>query len=56
MDSYIYGITALLPLAAAMLVFQVNPYHALVMRGILGATASGPCPKKLPLSLEHTNP
>jgi len=39
MDSYIYGITALLPLAAAMLVFQVNPYHALVIRGILGAIA-----------------
>ncbi|MEB3251748.1 MAG: DUF4040 domain-containing protein [Cyanobacteriota bacterium] len=40
MDSYIYGITALLPLAAAMLVFQVNPYHALVIRGILGAIAA----------------
>jgi putative multicomponent Na+:H+ antiporter subunit B len=40
MDSYIYGITALLPLAAAMLVFQVNPYHALVIRGVLGAIAA----------------
>lgn len=39
-DSYIYGITALLPLAAFMLVFQVNPYHALVIRGILGAVAA----------------
>jgi putative multicomponent Na+:H+ antiporter subunit B len=40
MDSYIYMITALLPLAAAMLVFQVNPYHALVIRGVLGAIAA----------------
>ncbi|MEA5465431.1 DUF4040 domain-containing protein [Leptothoe sp. PORK10 BA2] len=39
-DSYIYMITALLPLAAAMLVFQVNPYHALVIRGVLGAIAA----------------
>lgn len=38
--SYIYVITALLPLAAAMLVFQVNPYHALVIRGVLGAIAT----------------
>jgi putative multicomponent Na+:H+ antiporter subunit B len=40
MDSYIYIITALLPLAASMVVFQVNPYHALVIRGILGAIAA----------------
>jgi putative multicomponent Na+:H+ antiporter subunit B len=40
MDSYIYMITALLPLAAAMVVFQVNPYHALVIRGVLGAIAA----------------
>ncbi|MGB7444982.1 MAG: DUF4040 domain-containing protein [Coleofasciculaceae cyanobacterium] len=39
-DSYIYIITALLPLSACMLVFQVNPYHALVIRGILGAVAA----------------
>ncbi|MGJ5630395.1 DUF4040 domain-containing protein [Nostoc sp. CALU 1950] len=39
-DSYIYVIIALLPLAACMLVFQVNPYHALVIRGILGAIAA----------------
>ncbi|MGJ5675511.1 MAG: DUF4040 domain-containing protein [Nostochopsis sp.] len=39
-DSYIYMIIALLPLAACMLVFQVNPYHALVIRGILGAVAA----------------
>jgi putative multicomponent Na+:H+ antiporter subunit B len=40
MDSYIYVITALLPLTASMVVFQVNPYHALVIRGILGAVAA----------------
>lgn len=39
-DEYVYAITALLPLSAAMLVFQVNPYHALVIRGILGAVAA----------------
>jgi putative multicomponent Na+:H+ antiporter subunit B len=39
-DMYIYVITALLPLSACMLVFQVNPYHALVIRGILGAVAA----------------
>ncbi|MCS6813956.1 MAG: DUF4040 domain-containing protein [Cyanobacteria bacterium] len=36
-DSYVYLIAALLPLTASMLVFQANPYHALVIRGILGA-------------------
>lgn len=39
-DSYVYLITALLPLAALTLVVQVNPYHALVIRGILGAVAA----------------
>ncbi|PPS42843.1 DUF4040 domain-containing protein [Chroococcidiopsis sp. TS-821] len=39
-DFYIYAIAALLPLSAFMLVFQVNPYHALVIRGILGAIAA----------------
>jgi putative multicomponent Na+:H+ antiporter subunit B len=39
-NSYIYIITALLPIAGAMLVFQVNPYHALVIRGVLGAIAA----------------
>ncbi|HAC62369.1 MAG TPA: hypothetical protein DCF68_02245 [Cyanothece sp. UBA12306] len=39
-DSYTYVIVALLPLAAFMLVFQVNPYHALVIRAILGAVAA----------------
>ncbi|HEY9767477.1 MAG TPA: DUF4040 domain-containing protein [Coleofasciculaceae cyanobacterium] len=39
-DHYVYVIIALLPLAALMLVFQANPYHALVIRGILGALAT----------------
>jgi len=39
-DNYIYVIAALLPLAACMVVFEVNPYHALVIRGILGAIAA----------------
>ncbi|WP_017303196.1 DUF4040 domain-containing protein [Spirulina subsalsa] len=33
-------IVSLLPLSALMLVLQVNPYHALVIRGILGAVAA----------------
>lgn len=39
-DTYIYVITALLPLAGSMVVVQKNPYHALVIRGILGAVAA----------------
>ncbi|WP_019503517.1 DUF4040 domain-containing protein [Pleurocapsa sp. PCC 7319] len=39
-DNYVYVIVALLPLAALMLLFQVNPYHALVIRAILGAVAA----------------
>lgn len=39
-DLYIYAIALLLPLTACMLVFQVNPYHALVIRGVLGAIAA----------------
>lgn len=39
-DSYIYGIVALLPLTSLMLVLQSNPYHALVVRGIVGAVAA----------------
>lgn len=39
-DSYLYLIVALLPLTALMLTLQVNPYHALVIRGILGAIAA----------------
>ena len=40
MDNSVYWITALLPLTAAMVVSQKNPYHALVMRGILGAISA----------------
>ena len=39
-ESYVYVIIALLPLVALMLVFQVNPYHALVIRAILGAVSA----------------
>ena len=39
-DKYVYVIVTLLPLTALMLVFQVNPYHALVIRAILGAVAA----------------
>ena len=39
-DKYVYIIVILLPLAALILVFQVNPYHALVIRAILGAVAA----------------
>ena len=39
-DNYIYVIVALLPLTALMLVFQVNPYNALIIRAILGAVAA----------------
>lgn len=39
-DGYVYGIVLLLPLSAAMLVFQTNPYNTLVMRGILGAVSA----------------
>lgn len=40
MDSYLYWIVALLPLAAGMVVLQEDPYHALVIRGLLGAIAA----------------
>ncbi|WP_413173717.1 DUF4040 domain-containing protein [Anabaena azotica] len=39
-DSYLYLIIALLPLTAGLLVTQVNPYHALILRGVLGAVAA----------------
>jgi len=39
-DTYLYWIVALLPLAASMVVLQKDPYHALVIRGILGAIAA----------------
>lgn len=40
LDLYVYIIVALLPLAGCLVVFQVNPYHALALRGILGAIAA----------------
>jgi len=39
-DSYVYAIAVLLPISASMLVFQTNPYKALVIRGILGAVSA----------------
>ncbi|ELS00441.1 putative subunit of the multisubunit Na+/H+ antiporter [Xenococcus sp. PCC 7305] len=39
-DKYIYVIVALLPLTAAILLFETNPYNALILRGILGAVAA----------------
>ena len=39
-DIYTIAILVLLPLTAGMLVAQVNPYHALVIRGILGAVSA----------------
>lgn len=39
-EIYLYVIVALLPLSASMVIFQTNPYHALVIRGILGAIAA----------------
>lgn len=39
-DLFIYIIVALLPLSAFLLVIQVNPYDALVVRGTMGAIAA----------------
>ncbi|NCS79540.1 MAG: DUF4040 domain-containing protein, partial [Microcystis aeruginosa K13-07] len=39
-ESYLYVIVALLPLTAAMVMLQSNPYQALVIRGVLGAIAA----------------
>ncbi len=39
-EFYVIAIAALLPITAGTLVLQVNPYHALVIRGILGAIAA----------------
>ncbi|NES95938.1 MAG: DUF4040 domain-containing protein [Desertifilum sp. SIO1I2] len=39
-DSYIYIIVALLPISSFILTIQVNPYNALVIRGILGGVAA----------------
>ncbi|RZM82278.1 DUF4040 domain-containing protein [Leptolyngbya iicbica] len=36
----VVAIAALLPITACMLVTQVNPYHALIIRGIVGAVAA----------------
>lgn len=35
-DLYIYPIVALLPITALVVVWQKNPYNALVLRGYLG--------------------
>lgn len=39
-DIYTIAILLLLPMTAGMLVSQVNPYNALIIRGILGAVAA----------------
>ncbi|RMH77877.1 MAG: DUF4040 domain-containing protein [Cyanobacteria bacterium J007] len=39
-DAYLYPIVGLLPLTALMLVRSQNPYHALILRGILGSVAA----------------
>ncbi|APB32515.1 Putative subunit of the Multisubunit Na+/H+ antiporter [Gloeomargarita lithophora Alchichica-D10] len=40
MDNSLVLLTALLPLAAGLVVVQTNPYRALVVRGILGSVAA----------------
>ncbi|MGK7898001.1 MAG: DUF4040 domain-containing protein [Xenococcus sp. (in: cyanobacteria)] len=39
-DKYIYVIVALLPKTSAILLFETNPYNALILRGILGGVAA----------------
>lgn len=39
-DFYLIAVVFLLPLSALFVVLQVNPYNALVMRGILGAISA----------------
>lgn len=39
-DIAVVAIAALLPLTAYLTVAQVNPYHALIIRGIMGAVAA----------------
>ncbi|MGK7929889.1 MAG: DUF4040 domain-containing protein [Microcystaceae cyanobacterium] len=39
-NSYLIIIVALLPLAAGVLLIQANPFHALVIRGVLGALSA----------------
>ncbi|MGG6296079.1 DUF4040 domain-containing protein [Leptolyngbya sp. AN02str] len=40
LDIAMLAIAALMPITAGMLIGQTNPYHALVVRGILGAVAA----------------
>lgn len=40
LDIYLYIIIVLLPITSCLVIFQVNPYHALALRGILGAIAA----------------
>jgi putative multicomponent Na+:H+ antiporter subunit B len=39
-DLYIYPIVALLPITALVVVWQKNPYNALVLRGVFGAVST----------------
>jgi len=39
-EVYIYPIVALLPLTSFIVVWQKNPYNALVLRGVLGAVST----------------
>jgi putative multicomponent Na+:H+ antiporter subunit B len=39
-EIYSYGIVALLPLTTLIVVWQKNPYNALVLRGVLGAVST----------------
>ena len=39
-EPFLYVIIALLPLAAGMLLLEKNPFHALILRGILGTVAT----------------
>ncbi len=39
-DLYIYAIVALLPLTTLVVVWQRNPYNALVLRGVFGAVST----------------
>jgi len=39
-ELYVYVITALLPITALVVVWQKNPYNALVLRGVLGAVST----------------
>ncbi|MBD3420679.1 MAG: DUF4040 domain-containing protein [Chitinivibrionales bacterium] len=39
-EAYMYVIAVLFPACAALLLFQRNPFHAIVLRGALGALAA----------------